>query len=210
MLETICIAFRRRRLRCETEKPAIGESLGDADTARASLLVQPCLMNAIGQSVPQPDPELGVLSSELAARIDDFCSAPDLRQRTAALVRLTRSTRSEDSRASPERGQQSIAHYMEANPAVRARFQASGAALLRELNSLSLFAEAGIPSDHSLLSEIAQRLAAKFLPSAQWGILRFIVSDALRSPLQFIFPQYGGVAAELPAEDSEGDEALGV
>jgi site-specific recombinase len=108
-----------------------------------------------------------MISSELAARMEDFCSAPALRQRNAALVRLTRWMRSADSAASPDGGQQSVAHYLEANPAVRARFQASGAALLRELSSLSLFAEAGIPSDHSFLSEIAQRLAVKFLPSAR-------------------------------------------
>ena len=62
---------------------------------------------------------------------------------------------------------QALVGYLEANPDVCARFQASTAVLLSELNSLSLFAEAGIPSDNSFLSEIAQRLAARLLPSAR-------------------------------------------
>ncbi len=124
-------------------------------------------MNAIGQSAPDANPELDIAYSDLAVRIEDFCLAPDLRRRNVALVRLTRWMRSADSSVSPDRGQQTVAQYLEANPEVRSRFQASGAVLLQELNSLSLFAEAGIPSNHSFFSEIAQRLAAKFLPSAR-------------------------------------------
>jgi site-specific recombinase len=43
-------------------------------------------------------------------------------------------------------------------------------------------------------------------PAEQWRILRFVVKDALRSPLPFIFPKYVGNGASAPAEASEGDE----
>ncbi len=57
--------------------------------------------------------------------------------------------------------------YLEANEDVRRRFQTSFENLLAELHSISLFAEAGIPSDHSLSSELMQRLAGRLLPAAR-------------------------------------------
>ena len=124
-------------------------------------------MNAAGQDISPPSNELAPVSSELAARVDAFCSAMNLRQRNTALVRLTRWVRPENSDGPSDRTLQALVRYLESNLDVRLRFQASAAALLGELNSLSLFAEAGIPSDHSFLSEVSQRLAAKLLPSAR-------------------------------------------
>ena len=124
-------------------------------------------MSATSPSSPQPSSNQTYLSSELAARVHAFCVAPDLRQRYTALIKLTRWTRPEQPDVESNRTLQAVVGYLEANPDVGARFQASTAVLLRELNSLSLFAGAGIPSDNSFLSEIAQRLAARLLPSAR-------------------------------------------
>jgi site-specific recombinase len=123
-------------------------------------------MNATGR-MSEPGSEVVSVSSELAARVEAFCGAPNLRRRNAALVRLTRWVRPSNFEGPGDRSLQGLVSYLERNPEVRSRFQASAAAQLNELNSLSLFAEAGIPSDHSFVSEIAQRLAAKFLPSAR-------------------------------------------
>ena len=37
----------------------------------------------------------------------------------------------------------------------------------------------------------------------QWGILRFLIVDALRSPLRFIVPTYNGDQA--PSQETEGE-----
>jgi site-specific recombinase len=124
-------------------------------------------MSAPGPSSPQPNSNPPPVSSELAARVNAYCVASDLRQRYAALIRLTRWLRPAESDQKSDRTLESLVGYLEANPDVSLRFQASTAALLKELNSLSLFAEAGIPSDASFPAEIAQRLAARLLPSAR-------------------------------------------
>lgn len=120
-------------------------------------------MNAAGP-ISRLSSDTATVSSELAARVDAFCAAPDLRRRNAEFIRLARWLRPA---RSGDRTLQAMLSYLETNPEVHSRFQASAATLLSELDSLSLFAEAGIPSDHSFLSEIAQRLAAKFLPFAR-------------------------------------------
>src|SRR5580704_11386895 len=124
-------------------------------------------MNAPCQDISDLSNDLVHVSSELAARVDAFCSASNLRQRNAALIRLTRWVRPENPGGPGDQTLQALVRYLESNLDVRLRFQASAAALLGELKSLSLFAEAGIPSDHSFLSEVSQRLAAKLLPSAR-------------------------------------------
>ncbi len=124
-------------------------------------------MSATGYSSPQPSSNHIRVSSELAARVDAFCTASDLRQRYAALIRLTRWIRPAKPHLESDRALETVVGYLEANPDVCSRFQSSTAALVSELNSLSLFAEAGIPSDNSFLSEITQRLAARLLPSAR-------------------------------------------
>ena len=124
-------------------------------------------MNAAGECVSQPDKDMGIVPSELSARVEAFCAAPDLRHRNAALIRLALWMRRGDSSSGGDRRLHAFVEYLETNTDVRLRFQASAAALIGQLHSLSLFAEAGIPSDHSFLSEVLQRVAAKLLPSAR-------------------------------------------
>jgi site-specific recombinase len=57
--------------------------------------------------------------------------------------------------------------YLENNTEHRNRFQAAFAGLLSQMNCVSLFAEAGIPSDHSFISEIGHRISERLLPLAR-------------------------------------------
>ena len=60
-----------------------------------------------------------------------------------------------------------LVEYLEVNADERVRFQAAFADLLSQMNCVSLFGEAGIPSDHSFVSEIGHRISARLLPSAR-------------------------------------------
>ena len=55
-------------------------------------------------------------------------------------------------------GLEGFVEYLENNFEQRARFQTAFAGLLSEMNCIPLFAEAGIPSDHSFVSEIGHRI----------------------------------------------------
>jgi len=56
---------------------------------------------------------------------------------------------------------------MEQNPALRADFEMSWAVMLSGLDSVPLFADAGLPAHHGLFSELLRRLFARVLPSAR-------------------------------------------
>jgi site-specific recombinase len=56
---------------------------------------------------------------------------------------------------------------MEQNPVLRAEFETSWALLLADLDSVPLFADAGLPAHHGLFSELARRLFVRVLPSAR-------------------------------------------
>ena len=64
-------------------------------------------------------------------------------------------------------GLRGFVEYLETNSEERTRFQAAFAESLSQMNCVSLFAEAGIPSDHSFVSEIGYRISARLLPSAR-------------------------------------------
>ena len=104
---------------------------------------------------------------DLVQRVADFCEATTLGARNAELIRLIHWTR--DDKRSHRNVARLVAfvEYLEADEAVRLRFQSSFGSLLAELHSISLFAEAGIPSDHSLPSEIMQRIAGRLVPAAR-------------------------------------------
>ena len=104
---------------------------------------------------------------EMISRVGAFSLASTLADRNAALIELIGWTRK--AKHSGGEGDQilQLIEYLEQDASMRQSFQASFGELLRELRCLSLFAEAGIPSDHSLTSEIAQRLAGRLVPSAR-------------------------------------------
>ena len=104
---------------------------------------------------------------ELVSSAEAFCQASSLSERTAALIRVVGWIRKSGASVADLSGLQGLVEYLEANADQRARFQVAFANLLSELNCVSLFAEAGIPSDHSFVSEIGYRISARVLPSAR-------------------------------------------
>ena len=50
--------------------------------------------------------------------------------------------------------------------------------MLKELRSIVLLGETGIPSDHALLTEFIARLVAKFLPTGATSLMQRAFSSA--------------------------------
>ena len=116
------------------------------------------------QLAPQsPEQPLLTYSPDLTRRVADFANASSLAARNVALIRLVHWTR----RSDKIQNLAALIEYLEHDEPMRARFQESFARMLQELRSLSLFAEAGIPYDHSLMAEITQRVAGRLVPSAR-------------------------------------------
>jgi len=99
--------------------------------------------------------------------IEAFCEAPTLRRRCAKFAEIVRWTREGRRSATEPPRLLALVQILEIDSELRQRVQQSFGKLLAELNSLSLFAEVGIPSLHPFTTEIAQRLAAKLMPSAR-------------------------------------------
>ncbi len=99
--------------------------------------------------------------------MEAFCEAATLRKRTAALIAIVGWMRKPAASVADFSGLPGLVEYLEVNAEWRARVQAAFADLLSQLSCVSLFAEAGIPSDHSFLSEIGYRISARLLPSAR-------------------------------------------
>jgi site-specific recombinase len=108
-----------------------------------------------------------VVPAELVGGVADFCEARTIRKRTTALLALLAWSRRPQRSAADLAGVPGFIEYLESNPDVRSRVQSVFAELLSEMNCVSLFAEAGIPSDHSFTSEIGLRISARLLPSAR-------------------------------------------
>lgn len=104
---------------------------------------------------------------ELVRWIVDFCQAKTVRKRTASLIGLVGWVRKNGDAATELSGIPVLVDYLQSKPEQRALFQTAFAELLSEMNCIPLFAEAGIPSDHSLVSEIGHRISARLLPSAR-------------------------------------------
>ena len=124
-------------------------------------------MNSTGAEVAAPSEPQRIAPPDLVQSVEDFCSAKTLRKRITSFVSLSQWTRREASSAADLSGLSGVVEYLETNAEIRSQFQQVFAEVLSEMDCVSLFAEAGIPSDHSLPSEIAQRIAARLLPSAR-------------------------------------------
>ena len=108
----------------------------------------------------------GVALAELVQWVEGFCDARTLRKRTASLVGLVQWTRKSGASFTDWSGVVSFVEYLENDSQQRQRFQSAFAEILSELDCVSLFSEAGIPSDHSFLSEIWHRISDRLLPLA--------------------------------------------
>ena len=122
------------------------------------------------QLAPQVTPEpasLAPLPDDLRHAVNAFCEASSLRKRLVGFIQIVDWTRAGRSvEAEPSR-LIAVVRALEADAELRQKIQHSLHELLGELNCLSLFAEAGIPSVHPFTTEIVQRLVGKFMPSAR-------------------------------------------
>jgi len=123
----------------------------------------PALPQGLGE---QGDPRR-TAPAELIRWVADFCEARTLRKRITSLVGLVGWMRKSGASAADLAGLGGFVEYLETNFDTRSRFQTAFAELLSEMNCVSLFSEAGIPSDHSLASELGHRISARLLPSAR-------------------------------------------
>jgi len=136
-------------------------------------------------SSPEPD--------DLLKAIAAFCAAETLSARENAFVRIVHWTR--EGRSGATRLVR-LVELLENDSELRGRVQLSLGEMLRELDSLALFAEAGLPSVHSFATEIVQRLVAKLMPSArQASDARKLLADLYSSEPDA--KQFGALTPEL-------------
>src|SRR5271165_4415504 len=112
-------------------------------------------------------PPARIVPPELKRWVDEFCEAKTLRKRSTSLIGLVGWMRKPGASVADMAGLAGLVEYLESEPEQRVRTQAAFAELLSEMDCVPLFAEAGIPSDHSFISEIGLRISARLLPSAK-------------------------------------------
>ena len=108
-----------------------------------------------------------VIPGELLHAIEAFCAADTLRQRRKSFVEIVRWTRTGQARKTEAPRLLVLVQYLESDVEVRRRVQQSFGQMLAELDCLSLFAEAGLPSIHPFTTEVMQRVVARLMPSAR-------------------------------------------
>jgi site-specific recombinase len=104
---------------------------------------------------------------ELRRLTESFCDSANAHSRIRRASRLFSFLWSEagDGNFSPR-----LLHWvglLEGDAALRESFQKSWLLMLGELDSVPLFADAGLPAHHGLYSEIVRRIFARLLPSAR-------------------------------------------
>lgn len=104
---------------------------------------------------------------ELRQLTAEFCDAGTLSARTRRAGHLFAFVWSEGGDRDSEARLQRWIELMEADPALNERFRKSWTRLLGELNSVPLFADAGLPAHPGLLPEILRRLFSRILPTAR-------------------------------------------
>jgi len=108
-----------------------------------------------------------LLPGDLLHAIEAFCAADTLRKRRASFLQIVRWTRGGQTQGLEPPRIVVLVQYLERDTEVRHRVQQSFGQMLAELDCLSLFAEAGLPSVHPFTTEIVQRLVARLMPSAR-------------------------------------------
>ena len=95
---------------------------------------------------------------------DAFCAASTLDAQTECLIELIAGIWTQGSAAAFQFRLMCWIGMLEQDADLRLRFQQGCGSMLGSLNSVSLFAEAGIPAEHALIREITSRLFQHFLP----------------------------------------------
>ncbi len=115
-------------------------------------------------------PKLGPASQlpgDLQQALATFCDAATLRKRRNSFVQIVRWTRAGQPKGMEPPRLLVLVESLESDGDLRRRVQQSFGQMLAELDALSLFAEAGLPSVHPFTTEIVQRVVAKLIPSAR-------------------------------------------
>jgi site-specific recombinase len=114
----------------------------------------------------------------MVQRVRALSEASDSQSRLAGLIHLVRWIQRMDRQSANHAGLASAVEYLETDEQAQKQLQAALAQLLKEVQSISLLAETGIPSDHALFTELARRLVAKFLPPVRQGsdVSRLLIS----------------------------------
>ena len=113
----------------------------------------------VGDTV-RPTTEL----TSLLRLLESFCEARTASLRYAAFVQIVHWTRKQPDAS--RSGLAILVETLESKVDVRLRVAQSFGTMLSEVQSLSLFAEAGLPSVHSFPREIVRRIVERILPSA--------------------------------------------
>jgi site-specific recombinase len=112
-------------------------------------------------------PAIVAAHPQLVRLIEAFCGSPDPPQLYVRLVRLVRWTKKHNQSGFDFTALRQFLGYLESHPEARLRFQEKFGELVKHTRSISLLAESGVPSDRSLISEMARRLVGRILPSAK-------------------------------------------
>jgi site-specific recombinase len=102
--------------------------------------------------------------AEQRRQTEAFCAASTVAAQTGCLIELFCALWQPGSEREFHARLISWIMLMEQDPVLRSRFQLACRSMLASLDSVSLFAEAGIPAQHALLREITGRLFQHWLP----------------------------------------------
>jgi len=111
--------------------------------------------------------QVAVIPGELLEAIEAFCAADTLRKRRKNFVQIIHWTRAGQVRKTEPPRLLVLVQYLERDAEVRRRVQQSFGLMLAELDCLSLFAEAGLPSVQPFTTEVLQRVIARLMPAAR-------------------------------------------
>jgi site-specific recombinase len=104
---------------------------------------------------------------DLAGPLRRFCESTTLQGRRASFVRIIRWTRQGEDASGELARLAQLLDILESDTELCSAVQQSLGKLLAEIDSLSLFAEIGLPSVHPFATEIMRRLVGRVLPSAR-------------------------------------------
>jgi site-specific recombinase len=138
-----------------------------ASTARAQHLSE---SPPLGTSPPDTEDRPDASRTNLVRILGLFCAQSNLNGRVHYFVKLVEWTRSESESSSISeriRRRNELLSLLEENGALRAQFQGAFHAMLREMQAVSLFAEAGLHPRESLWSEAIRRIVERVFPSAR-------------------------------------------
>ena len=120
------------------------------------------------RSLWKPDPGGWQASSRMAAMLrgqtEAFCAASTLASQTSCLIELFSGIWQQSSRRDYQSRLAGWLGMLEQDPDLRSRLQQGLKSTLGSLDSVSFFAEAGIPAQHALFREITSRFFQRWLP----------------------------------------------